>query len=397
MSKDILQRKRILTKASSGSSISVPVSVANGGTGISSYSVGDLLYASGATTLSKLPIGTANQQLRVNAGATALEYFTPAASGITVGSTTITSGTNKRIPFNSSGVYQEATGFEFSATGTTASPVLTLPYVASYTGSAIAVKSGSTYYPVFNILLGSPYTTNLNVGYNPSVAWSGFGDNVFVGMNNAGNGSNSVTLGLSNTSTGHNNVLQLGRGCTSTASNQAMIGGAAYAFTDLYFNGITHTASSSIILNACGGSGTNNAGASLTLAGGKGTGNATTGGDIIFQTSDVGASGATLQTLTTKFTIKKSGSIEVTKSIDTTSGDSATIDKVAGRFRKDNSGTTFTLTNALITANSIILLTPIQVDLTAISWGVVAGAGSCVITFNAAPTADFDMNFLVIN
>lgn len=36
------------------STISLPVSAADGGTGITSYSVGDLLYASGATTLAKL-------------------------------------------------------------------------------------------------------------------------------------------------------------------------------------------------------------------------------------------------------------------------------------------------------------------------------------------------------
>lgn len=51
--------------------------VARGGTNIASYTVGDLIYASGTTTLSKLAIGTTGQLLRVNAGATALEYFTP--------------------------------------------------------------------------------------------------------------------------------------------------------------------------------------------------------------------------------------------------------------------------------------------------------------------------------
>jgi hypothetical protein len=34
--------------------LSLPISAANGGTGITSYSIGDLLYASGAITLSKL-------------------------------------------------------------------------------------------------------------------------------------------------------------------------------------------------------------------------------------------------------------------------------------------------------------------------------------------------------
>jgi hypothetical protein len=53
---------------------STAVSVANGGTNLSSYAIGDIIYASGATALSKLVIGTANQVLTVNAGATAPEW-----------------------------------------------------------------------------------------------------------------------------------------------------------------------------------------------------------------------------------------------------------------------------------------------------------------------------------
>jgi len=41
---------------------------ANGGTAQTTYSTGDLLYASGANTLSKLPIGTSSQVLTVTAG-----------------------------------------------------------------------------------------------------------------------------------------------------------------------------------------------------------------------------------------------------------------------------------------------------------------------------------------
>lgn len=84
--------------------------------------------------------------------------------------------------------------------------------------------------------------------------------------------------------------------------------------------------------------------------------------------------------------------------IDTTAGDAATINKAAGRFRKDTSGTTFTLTNSYITANSIITLTPCTNDASgSLAWSVQAGSGSATITFNVAPSTDFDMNFLVIN
>ncbi len=42
---------------------------------------GDLIYGTADNTVARLAIGTASQQLRVNSGATAPEWFTPAASG----------------------------------------------------------------------------------------------------------------------------------------------------------------------------------------------------------------------------------------------------------------------------------------------------------------------------
>tara|TARA_R110002020_G_scaffold112669_1_gene259106 strand:+ start:1234 stop:1749 length:516 start_codon:yes stop_codon:yes gene_type:complete len=55
-----------------------------GGTSQSSWATGDMLYASGTDTLAKLSIGTTDQQLRVTALG-AIEWFTPTASGASVG------------------------------------------------------------------------------------------------------------------------------------------------------------------------------------------------------------------------------------------------------------------------------------------------------------------------
>ena len=52
------------------------VTVAKGGTNLTSFTAGDLLYATGSTTLAKLPKGTASQALLMNAGATAPEWGT---------------------------------------------------------------------------------------------------------------------------------------------------------------------------------------------------------------------------------------------------------------------------------------------------------------------------------
>lgn len=54
-----------------------------GGTGLTSYIAGDLLYYATGTTLSKLAIGTAYQALQVNAGATAPSWQPSATSVLT--------------------------------------------------------------------------------------------------------------------------------------------------------------------------------------------------------------------------------------------------------------------------------------------------------------------------
>ena len=50
------------------------VPVASGGTSLTSFTAGDVLYATGPTTLAKLPKGTAEQVLAMNAGATAPDW-----------------------------------------------------------------------------------------------------------------------------------------------------------------------------------------------------------------------------------------------------------------------------------------------------------------------------------
>lgn len=101
--------------------------------------------------------------------------------------------------------------------------------------------------------------------------------------------------------------------------------------------------------------------------------------------------------------LKINGELLLTKGIDATAGDAATIQAQSGRFRKDATGTTFTLTNANITANSIVIITyASDPGITGFDSYVVAGAGSAVITFTtsgvaAAPTNNTDINFLILN
>lgn len=74
------------------------IGVIYGGTGLTSYASGDLLYASGSTTLSKLAIGTSGQVLTAGAGAP--QYVNQ--STLSVGSATnATNATNTAITANS--------------------------------------------------------------------------------------------------------------------------------------------------------------------------------------------------------------------------------------------------------------------------------------------------------
>jgi hypothetical protein len=83
------------------------VGVGYGGTGLASYTIGDLLYASASTTLSKLALGTTNYVL--TAGASAPQYV--AQSTLAVGSaTTATTATNLASGAAGSVPYQTGAG-----------------------------------------------------------------------------------------------------------------------------------------------------------------------------------------------------------------------------------------------------------------------------------------------
>ena len=78
---------------------------------------GDIYYRS-SNVLTRLAKGTALQQLRMNAGATAPEWAAAAGGGLTIGTTAITSGTAGRILYETSGnVVGEIAGSSADANG----------------------------------------------------------------------------------------------------------------------------------------------------------------------------------------------------------------------------------------------------------------------------------------
>ena len=89
-------------EGSTGSTITIPtgqtftvtdgIPVSGGGTGLTSFTAGDVLYATGTTTLAKLAKGTAEQIISMNSGATAPEWTTAAPTAGGTGQTTWATG-----------------------------------------------------------------------------------------------------------------------------------------------------------------------------------------------------------------------------------------------------------------------------------------------------------------
>lgn len=98
------------------------LNAANGGTGQSSYTAGDLLYATGSTTLSKLGIGTNGQALLVSGGtlawgtasATTINSLTIAKTGGAAAPATFNGSAPVTIDYSTVGADQEGTAVALS-------------------------------------------------------------------------------------------------------------------------------------------------------------------------------------------------------------------------------------------------------------------------------------------
>lgn len=391
-------------------------------------------------------------------GTTGATGPTGGVTGITVGSTTITSGATLRIPYNSAGIYQEQANFTIGsvASGVLDVPVgyasrgvkfanqydtglqLTIGYLSGLGATMVNNTFNANY--AYNTLVGigagnaisGAYAgQNTAFGYealkatggggNPEVyqntavgfralgTWAGgTGYNVAVGyMAGYGTGSAlrySTFIGYSaGNGTTSSSSAGFGYGATPTSSNTFVIGNAAAAggigvFDNVFFNGQTFTSPAGVILNSCGGSGSNVGGGSITYIAGKATGNATTGGEQIWKVCDiVGASGTAVQDTNVAMILRKVGVLDFPTTITTpgTTGNQ-TINKVSGRVNIAASGTTVTVTNSKVTANSNVYAVIVTNDATAQILNVVPAAGSFTINITAC-TAEVAIAFQVFN
>lgn len=115
------------------------VPVNKGGTNITSYTTGDLIYASGAGTLAKRAIGSSGDILTVSGGLPV--WAPPAGASISIGSS-ITSGTATRVLFEGAGpVLADDASFTYDSTNN----ILYVPEIAGgSTGSDSLMVSANT-------------------------------------------------------------------------------------------------------------------------------------------------------------------------------------------------------------------------------------------------------------
>lgn len=102
-------------------------------------------------------LGTALQSIRVNAGATALEYYTPSSGGLTIGTTTITSGTTTRILYDNAGVVGEYT---ITGTGTVVAMQTSPTFNTSITVAGVIIDATDINVSTNNLLMISTNNTN---------------------------------------------------------------------------------------------------------------------------------------------------------------------------------------------------------------------------------------------
>jgi len=132
----------VLTSSGTAPQWSASLNTSQGGTGLTSFTAGDLIYYTSGTTFTKLGIGTAGQVLTVNVGATAPQWSTTSASGVTsisFGSTGLTPSTASTGAVTVAGTLALASGGTGATTVAAAQTNLQVDPSGTATAMAIAL------------------------------------------------------------------------------------------------------------------------------------------------------------------------------------------------------------------------------------------------------------------
>ena len=129
------------TYCSLTSNVTGTLPIGNGGTNITTYSTGDILYASASNTLAKLPIGTSGQLLSVSGGGIPAWSAAP-STGLTVGATSIASGTNGYILYNNAGTLGNLATTGSGSVVLATSPTLVTPVLGTPSSGTLTSCTG---------------------------------------------------------------------------------------------------------------------------------------------------------------------------------------------------------------------------------------------------------------
>lgn len=213
-----------ITPPTSGSGVSTVWNVANGGTGISSYTVGDILYANSTTTLAKLGIGSAGQVLTVASGL-------PSWAAAAAGSGTVTSVS-----------VVTANGFTGTVATATTTPAITL--TTSITG---VLKGDGT---AISAATDADINGKLLTGYVSGAGTLAATDTILQGFNKLNGNIAALVTGVSsvNSATGavtltHTTAQGVSGAWTGTALSLTL--GALTGVTS--FNGLVVTANTGVV------------------------------------------------------------------------------------------------------------------------------------------------------